>query len=484
LRQSAIEEQQRLADRERQIRLQNLQIQEAERRETEAKESKEVREDNAQSYKDLGVPDALVNDYVAGNITAAQMNTAYSQSLSARAKSVPEYRPVSGQALDNVKLAMEDNEAVQELLSIKGEPKGIVSQYLPFFRDSLYSEQDFIAEVSMIRQVRPDLNESQAVDMAVSTLPAGGILSTIARTDPETAESFRTQIVRSVQPMGVVNQTALAAGSGLETTEPGLTAPESAAQTERSIDDLLAQVEEFQAQQGSAPSGEAPVVNEEELALGFISRNRPQARSRIGQSIADTAAGLAREYMEGRERQRDIERQRQDEISQIMSSNNVSREEAYNIYIARETGRTRDAAPAQEQQTSDLSLDDVLGVIERKNFPMISTAAGQARSLPDYVESLGNLTRAVLSTIQSRESISGAIDAGMKNTLRATGALVEKLAEGQDVNVINSIERNVERMEQKIDDIVLPLQLKRELQQSIIAYRNIVNSAKQNFGIE
>jgi hypothetical protein len=39
-------------------------------------------------------------------------------------------------------------------------------------------------------------------------------------------------------------------------------------------------------------------------------------------------------------------------------------------------------------------------------------------------------------------------------------------------------------MEQKIDDIVLPLQLKRELQQSIIAYRNIVNSAKQNFGIE
>ena len=90
----------------------------------------------------------------------------------------------------------------------------------------------------------------------------------------------------------------------------------------------------------------------------------------------------------------------------------------------------------------------------------------------------------MLATIQSREAISAAIDAGMKNTLRATGALVERLAEGQDVNVINSIERNIARMEQRMDDAVLPLQLKRELEQSIIAYRQIVDSAKQRFGSE
>ena len=83
------------------------------------------------------------------------MNQAHSQRLAARAKSIPEYRTLSGQGLKDVELAMDDNDAVQELLSIKGEPQGILSQYLPFLRDNVYSKQDFIAEVSMVMQFHP-----------------------------------------------------------------------------------------------------------------------------------------------------------------------------------------------------------------------------------------------------------------------------------------------------------------------------------------
>ena len=442
LRQAAIEEQQRLADRNRQIRLQNLQIEEAEREATEAQESKSVREDNAESYRQLGVPDALVNDYVAGNITSAQMNAAYSQRLSARARSAIEYKPVVGGELNNVKTAMADNEAVQELLSQKEGEWRVLGFPVPFTGENIFTEQDFIAEVSMIRQLHPELNESQAVDRAVSTLPTGGILSTLSRTDPETAESYRTQVVSSLQPMGAVNPAALAAGSGLETPEPSLERPEGSQELQDNAENLLSQVREFQLQQGTGPSmADSSAVSTEDQSIGGVN------------TFLDRMFGSS-----------DRERA------------------AYQRALQQRNGDT--PPPVAGEQGEEETLDNVLKVIERKNFPLISSAAGQAREIPEYAESLKNLTNAVLATIQSREAISGAIDAGMKNTLRATGALVERLAEGQDVNVINSIERNIARMEQRMDDVVLPLQLKRELEQSIIAYRQIVDSAKQRFGSE
>ena len=483
LRQAAIEEQQRLADRDRQIRLQNLQIQEAERESAEAQEAKSVREDNAQSYKNLGVPDALVNDYVAGNITAAQMNQAYSQRLAARAKSIPEYKTLAGQGLKDVELAMDDNDAVQELLSIKGEPQGIFSQYLPFLRDNVYSKQDFIAEVSMVMQFEPQLTPSQAVDRAVSTLPMGGILSTIAIDDPEGAERIRTQVVRSVQPMGAVNPAALAAGSGLETPQPSLESPDGAEEVESNALDLTQQVIEFRESLGSGPSPEAPVVNDDEMLLGVINTNRPVARSRLGQAIADTASGLASGYMESRQRRQAANREIERQLDQIMADNNVSRNEAYNIY-ARQVAENTSLLPDIEvprmnlgdSPRIDLSIDEA-----------VSNIAESARSLPDIANKMADITSATLGAINARESVAGAVDATLKNTLRATGRMIDTLSEGQSKNpesLINSINEKIGQIESRLDDVVIPLQLRRQIDQSMIAYRQLLDAAKQRFGSE
>ena len=483
LRQAAIEEQQRLADRNRQIRLQNLQIEEAEREATEAQESKSVREDNAASYKQLGVPEALVNDYVAGNITAAQMNTAYSQRLSSRARSAIEYKPVVGGELANVKTAMADNEEVQKLLSQKDGEWRVLGFPVPFTGENIFTEQDFIAEVSMIRQLHPELNESQAVDRAVSTLPTGGILSTLSRTDPETAESYRTQVVSSLQPMGAVNPAALAAGSGLETPEPSLESPDGAEEVESSALDLTQQVIEFRESLGSGPSPEAPVVNNNEMLLGVINTNRPVARSRLGQAIADTASGMASGYMESRQRRQTANREIDRQLDQIMADNNVNRNEAYNIY-ARQVAENTSLLPDIEvprmnlgdSPRVDLSIDEA-----------VSNIAESARSLPDIANKMADITTATLATINARESVAGAVDATLKNTLRATGRMIDTLSEGQSKNpesLINSINEKIGQIESRLDDVVIPLQLRRQIDQSMIAYRQLLDAAKQRFGSE
>jgi hypothetical protein len=501
LRQAAVEEQQRLADRDRQIRLQNLQIEEAERESTEAVEAKSVRESNAQSYRDLGVPNALVNDYVAGNITAAQMNQAHSQSLAARAKSIPEYKTLAGQGLKDVELAMDDNDAVQELLSIKGEPQGILSQYLPFLRDNAYSKQDFIAEVSMIMQIEKQMTPSEAVDRAVSTLPMGGILSTIAIRDPEGAERLRTQVVRSVQPMGAVNPAALAAGSGLETSEPSLERPEGAAETESSALDLTQQVIEFRQSLGSGPSLEAPTTNDEEMVASLINTNRPVARSRFGQAIADTASGMVSGYTESRQQRLAANREIQSELDKIMAENNVNRNEAYNIY-ARQVAENTSLLPDIEVPRMNLGDSPRLQIPEmrmpRQNLgdspridlsidEAVSNIAESARSLPDIANKMADITSATLATINARESVAGAVDATLKNTLRATGRMIDALSEGQRKNpesLINSINEKIGQIESRLDDVVIPLQLRRQIDQSVIAYRQLLDAANQRFGRE
>jgi len=482
LRQAAIEEQQRLADRDRQIRLQNLQIEEAERESTEAVEAKSVRESNAQSYRDLGVPDALVNDYVAGNITAAQMNQAYSQRLSRRASSI-EYKPVLGGELANVKTAMAENEAVNQLLNQKEGEWRVLGFPVPFTGENTFTEQDFIAEVSMIRQLEPQLNESQAVNRAVSTLPAGGILSTLSSEAPQIAERYRTQVVSSLQPMGAVNPSALAAGSGLETSEPSLERPEGAAETGSSVLDLTQQVIEFRQSLGSGPSLEAPTTNDEEMVASLINTNRPVARSLLGQGIADTASGMVSGYMESRERRlaanRDIERQ----LDRIMADNNVSRNEAYNIY-ARQVAENTSLLPDIEvprmnlgdSPRIDLSIDEA-----------VSNIAESARSLPDIANKMADITSATLATINARESVAGAVDATLKNTLRATGRMIDALSEGQRKNpesLINSINEKIGQIESRLDDVVIPLQLRRQIDQSVIAYRQLLDAVNQRFGRE
>jgi len=482
LRQAAIEEQQRLADRDRQIRLQNLQIEEAERESTEAVEAKSVRESNAQSYRDLGVPDALVNDYVAGNITAAQMNQAYSQRLSRRASAI-EYKPVLGGELANVKTAMAENEAVNQLLNQKEGEWRVLGFPVPFTGENTFTEQDFIAEVSMIRQLEPQLNESQAVNRAVSTLPAGGILSTLSSVDPQIAESYRTQVVSSLQPMGAVNPAALASGSGLETSEPSLERPEGAAETESSALDLTQQVIEFRQSLGSGPSLEAPTTNDEEMVASLINTNRPVARSWFGQGIADTASGIASGYMESRQTRQAANREIERQLDQIMADNNVSRNEAYNIY-ARQVAENTSLLPDIEvprmnlgdSPRIDLSIDEA-----------VSNIAESARSLPDIANKMSDITSATLATINARESVAGAVDATLKNTLRATGRMIDALSEGQRKNpesLINSINEKIGQIESRLDDVVIPLQLRRQIDQSVIAYRQLLDAANQRFGRE
>jgi hypothetical protein len=283
--------------------------------------------------------------------------------------------------------------------------------------------------------------------------------------------------------MGAVNPAALAAGSGLETSEPSLERPEGAAETESSALDLTQQVIEFRQSLGSGPSLEAPTTNDEEMVASLINTNRPVARSRFGQAIADTASGMVSGYTESRQQRLAANREIQSELDKIMAENNVNRNEAYNIY-ARQVAENTSLLPDIEvprmnlgdSPRIDLSIDEA-----------VSNIAESARSLPDIANKMADITSATLATINARESVAGAVDATLKNTLRATGRMIDALSEGQRKNpesLINSINEKIGQIESRLDDVVIPLQLRRQIDQSVIAYRQLLDAVNQRFGRE
>ena len=452
--------QRELNDREQIRKIREQQIAENERLEQEIEDSREAREENAVRYRALGIPEALVKDYLSKELSAAQMLNESSKRLGARASSVnfPKYTTPSGTKRDNLILAIDDNEEAQRLLDQKINQSSFPIFGFNYGGDQAFSKEDIIAEAALHMNFNESINEKEAINRAVSSLPNGGLLSLISRQNPEVANNLRqTYLGETNFNLGNVNQEALRNSLGLSEGETN--------ETSLNAEDLFSAVVEYQNKAGSEETNPTETTTDNK---SFEDREIDFLNTVSGETDRMNRFAMVDEMMK---RGREAQQQRQ-----VPSGTNM--------FAGLTPEETTVEEQPKEQAEFQPTLDDYLKAFEELDFPAISSVAEAARMAPDVYKQIKNITDATLSTISSREALVGKIDSGYKNLLKATGALVNKLVEGQNVNdqnIIDSIDKNIKKMENRLASIVLPPQLDRQLSNGVALYKQLVDAAKAQF---
>ena len=181
LRQAAAQKRIEQEDREKTTRLQELQLSAAEREEALAQQAEESKESTIARYSALGVPDAFIQSYRNGELSAKDLMTSWAERLSAQAKVKPfKFESLKGEDLKTVEKAIIENENAQELLRQTTGGMEVFGIPLPWGGEKVFDEQSLIDEVAVWRILSPNLTPTQALEEAVRSLPLGGARAVLA----------------------------------------------------------------------------------------------------------------------------------------------------------------------------------------------------------------------------------------------------------------------------------------------------------------
>lgn len=176
LRQAAAEQRKVDQDRKRTLELQDMQLAAARRQEQVSLDTEANRSANVLRYKTLGIPDAFVDSYATGELTATDLMKAWSENLAAKAKVKPfKFVSLKGADEKTAKNYIATNEAATNLLDQITE--GTESSLLGLFSwggEETFTAQNLIDEAAVWRSINPSLTVEEAVDEAVKSLPTGG----------------------------------------------------------------------------------------------------------------------------------------------------------------------------------------------------------------------------------------------------------------------------------------------------------------------
>jgi hypothetical protein len=176
LRQAAAEQRKIDQDRERTTALQDIQLAAARRQEQVSLDTEANRSANVLRYKTLGIPDAFVDSYATGELTATDLMKAWSENLAAKAKVKPfKFVSLKGADEKTAQRYIATNEAATNLLDQITE--GTESSLFGLFSwggEETFTAQNLLDEAAVWRSINPSLTVEEAVDEAVKSLPTGG----------------------------------------------------------------------------------------------------------------------------------------------------------------------------------------------------------------------------------------------------------------------------------------------------------------------
>ena len=183
LRQAAAQKRIEQEDRERTTRLQELQLSAAEREEELAEQAEENKSQTVARYSAMGVPDAFIESYKNGELTARDLMTSWAEQLSAKSKVKPfKFTSLKGEDKETAIKVITESEEAQELL--KEVEKGTESSYfgitVPWGGEKLFNQQSLLDEAAVWRVLNPEMTVTEAVNAAVTSLPNGGARSVLA----------------------------------------------------------------------------------------------------------------------------------------------------------------------------------------------------------------------------------------------------------------------------------------------------------------
>jgi len=412
LRQAAAQKRIEQQDRERTTRLQELQLSAAEREEALAEQAEENKATTVARYAAMGVPDAFIESYKNGELTAKDLMTSWAEQLSAKAKVKPfKFESLKGEDKEIAIKAITESEEAQELL--KEVQKGTESRYfgvvMPWGGEKVYDQQSLLDEAAVWRVLNPDWTVPEAVKAAVTSLPNGGARSVLA----SGGQGADLQMQRSVN-IARGNLPAVSGANinlGQQSDQAGL----NLAGFEDEVNSIFEEASALQSRIESSSAG------------------TPDATPATTQPVPYT--------------------ENPNMVVQAMLGMRKFNERLFNL---------GDEPTETNGQDQGISASEYLKAAEGLDFPVVSSLA---KNIPAVHKAAVDVFNVLKTTFSSVDNIKKVRDAGIDSLLGSTAKLVGSLVEGQAssrsqgeqiATNIDLAKQNIKEMRSKIGQLPPP----------------------------
>jgi hypothetical protein len=412
LRQAAAQKRIEQQDRERTTRLQELQLSAAEREEALAEQAEENKATTVARFAAMGVPDAFIESYKNGELTARDLMTSWAEQLSAKAKVKPfKFESLKGEDKDIAIQAIIESEEAQELF--KEVQKGTESRYfgiaMPWGGEKVYNQQSLLDEAAVWRVLNPDMTVTEAVKAAVTSLPNGGARSVLA----SGGQGADLQMQRSVN-IARGNLPAVSPANinlGQQSEQAGL----NLAGFESEVNSIFEEASALQNRIESSEAGATDVMPTSTQPVPYTENPSMVVQAMLGMR----------------------------EVSKKLFN----------------SGDDQTKTNAQDQ---GVSASQYLKAVEGLDFPVVSSLS---RNIPVVQKAAIDAFNVLKTTFSSVDNIKKVRDAGIDSLLGSTANLVGTLVEGQAssrrqgeqiATNIDLAKQNIKEMRSKIGQLPPP----------------------------
>jgi hypothetical protein len=512
LRQAAVELRQKNEDRDRTIRIQELQLAEAEQSGKDREAQVAARQANALRYKAAGMPDADIEAYITGAITPlemAQLNEKYTSAKASKLK-IAAISPFTGATEGIVDQYMAEDEDVQNLLREKIEGTGYFGT--DWFGEDKYTEQMIKDEAAVIRAYHNnEMLYDEAIDIAVQTLPKGGFRSLVPINDSQFRQiNSRLGYAPEEGSMGEVNLGRTNAGTETETPTvgSGINIEERAASA---FETLQRRLNNSSASESSAnlnatdPS--MPMSNAAYLSGAFdklgnmFSGGQPQEKVSSSMPMSNSAymSGsfdrIGNMFSGGQPREKvsfgDAVRNTFSDLPlQPVAPSQVSALDQI-VTTARRISPTEvpeDASPTDKRDAA--TFNNYIEAVEKLDFPVLPQLAKKLKSVPAIASAMVKTFEGITRTLNSSERMKEAVDASFENVLDTTAGIVGALVEAQSntredgenvLQLVESAEANIREMNAQLGKV--PPAIRKDINSASNALLDLVIEYKKRYNL-
>ena len=410
LRQAAARVRVEKEDREKTTRLQELQLNAAEREAALAEQAQENKAQTIARYRAMGVPDAFIESYRVGELTAKDLMTSWAEQLSSKAKAKPfKFESLKGEDKEIAVKAILENEDAQTLLKEIEEGSESSFSFLTWGGEKKFDQQSLLDEAAVWRVLNPAMTVTEAVEAAVTSLPQGGARAVLASGGQGAEQQMQRAVdiakgnIPSVSPANI--------NLGQQSPEAGL----NVAGFENEVNSIFEEAAALQRRIESSEGGARDVTPTSTQPVPYTENPSMVVQAMLGM--------------------RDVSRK------------------LFNL------GEDQTETNAQDQ---GVSASQYLKAVEGLDFPVVSSLA---KNIPVAQKAAVDAFNVLKTTLSSVDNIKKAKDAGIDVLLGSTANLVGTLVEGQAssrrqgeqiATNIDLAKQNIQEMRSKVGQLPPP----------------------------
>ena len=410
LRQAAARVRVEKEDREKTTRLQELQLSAAEREAALAEQAQENKAQTIARYRAMGVPDAFIESYRVGELTAKDLMTSWAEQLSSKAKAKPfKFESLKGEDKEIAVKAILENEDAQTLLKEIEEGSESSFSFLTWGGEKKFDQQSLLDEAAVWRVLNPAMTVPEAVEAAVTSLRQGGARAVLASGGQGAEQQMQRAVdiakgnIPSVSPANI--------NLGQQSPEAGL----NVAGFENEVNSIFEEAAALQRRIESSEGGARDVTPASTQPVPYTENPSMVVQAMLGM--------------------RDVSRK------------------LFNL------GEDQTETNAQDQ---GVSASQYLKAVEGLDFPVVSSLA---KNIPVAQKAAVDAFNVLKTTLSSVDNIKKARDAGIDVLLGSTANLVGTLVEGQAssrrqgeqiATNIDLAKQNIQEMRSKVGQLPPP----------------------------